>query len=329
MSTLTIPYTFSSGATIRASEHNVNFDTIYSDFNGNIGNVNFSASAAIVDTKLATITTSSKIDFSALSTTNQATGDILFYSGTNLWTRIARGTANQSLKCQHDSQTVLLLHFDGTDGSTAFTDSSLSIKTVTANGNIQIDTDQSVFGGASGLFDGTGDYLSLSDSADWEFGTGDFTIDARVRWNVLPSDTYTLFAQQTDSQNAYQFSFYVSGGSYYWSFIQDVSNVRNISVVCQQTAPSANTWYHVALVRTGNDFKIFINGTQIGITVTDTDSIADFNQTPTLGCARIDSPSNFLNGWIDEFRISKGIARWTTNFTPEISAYLPDLIWIT
>ena len=83
------------------------------------------------------------------------------------------------------AQTVLLLHCDGTDGATTFTDSSDTSHTVTANGNAQIDTDQSKFGGASGLFDGTGDYLSIPDSADWDFGTGDWTIDFLIRFNAI------------------------------------------------------------------------------------------------------------------------------------------------
>jgi len=74
-----------------------------------------------------------------------------------------------------DSYTKLLLHMDGADGSTTFTDEAGH--TVTANGNAQIDTAQNVFGGASGLFDGSSGYLTVPDSEDWNFGTGDFTFD--------------------------------------------------------------------------------------------------------------------------------------------------------
>lgn len=79
-----------------------------------------------------------------------------------------------------NSFTKLLLHTDGTDGSTTFTDSSLSPKTISVFGNAQVDTAQSKFGGASALFDGTGDYLTGS-SADFAFGTNDFTIDFWMR----------------------------------------------------------------------------------------------------------------------------------------------------
>jgi hypothetical protein len=66
MSVVTKGYTFSAGAVIVASEHNSNFDTLYNDYNGNITNANFSASAGIVDTKLAQITTANKVASSAL-----------------------------------------------------------------------------------------------------------------------------------------------------------------------------------------------------------------------------------------------------------------------
>lgn len=87
-----------------------------------------------------------------------------------------------------DVYTVALLHMNGADASTTFTDESG--KTWTANGNAQIDTAQSVFGGASGLFDGTGDFISSADSNDWQFDGGsnsnEWTADFRIRFNGDP-----------------------------------------------------------------------------------------------------------------------------------------------
>ena len=74
-----------------------------------------------------------------------------------------------------DIYTKSLLHFNGADASTTFTDESG--KAWTASGHAQIDTAQSVFGGASGLFDGTDDYIYAADSDDWNLGTLDFTVD--------------------------------------------------------------------------------------------------------------------------------------------------------
>lgn len=97
MATITKPNTFTAGNTVLAAEHNNNFDTIYDDYNGNITNANIASGAAIVDTKLAQITTASKVSNTALVVSGQVTGDLLYYNGTN-WTRLPVGTGNQTLK---------------------------------------------------------------------------------------------------------------------------------------------------------------------------------------------------------------------------------------
>jgi hypothetical protein len=81
------------------------------------------------------------------------------------------------------SQVSLLLHGDGTNGSTTIVDSSPSPKTVTAVGDAQISTAQSKFGGASIAFDGNGDYLDASSSNQYAIGTEDFTVEGWVYFN--------------------------------------------------------------------------------------------------------------------------------------------------
>jgi len=76
-----------------------------------------------------------------------------------------------------DSYTKLLLHFDGPDGSTVMQDSSGTNKVISAHGNAHIDASQHKFGSSSVYFDGDGDFLSIPDNDDWNFGSGDFTID--------------------------------------------------------------------------------------------------------------------------------------------------------
>ncbi|MFB3885601.1 MAG: chitobiase/beta-hexosaminidase C-terminal domain-containing protein [Thermodesulfobacteriota bacterium] len=103
-----------------------------------------------------------------------------------------------------DSYTKSLLHMNGADGSTTFTDDAPGgSHTWTAYGDAQIDTSQSKFSGASGLFDGSGDYLSSPDSDDWYWGTGDFTIDFWVRFAALPgSNNFAhIWSQYVDDNN--------------------------------------------------------------------------------------------------------------------------------
>ncbi|MCH7827478.1 MAG: hypothetical protein IIC75_05850 [Bacteroidetes bacterium] len=111
-----------------------------------------------------------------------------------------------------DNFTKLMLHMNGTDTSTVFTDDSASAHSVTANGNAQIDTAQSVFGGASGLFDGTGDYLSIPDNADFDVGGGDWCVDFRVRFNTVPTGAEIAFFynQYLSSSRAMELSFNAS-----------------------------------------------------------------------------------------------------------------------
>jgi len=81
----------------------------------------------------------------------------------------------------------LLLHGDGTSGSTTFTDSSSNAVVVTANGNAQIDTAIKKFGTGSIQFDGTGDYLTTSTNSAFGYGAGDFTIEFFLYLNLFPS----------------------------------------------------------------------------------------------------------------------------------------------
>jgi hypothetical protein len=239
-----------------------------------------------------------------------------------VWTTVDYTTSTSTVTMTGlDTYTRLLLHMDGTDGSQAFVDSSTEAHSITAKGNAQIDTAQSKFGGASGLFDGSGDYLSLADSADWAFGTGDFTIDFWVRFNALPASgrLQILFSQYQDGYSAYYMAIDNNAGTYRWVFRDWLANVLRIEVAANIPSISVATWYHVALVRSGSNWHFFQDGTQVGSTVVDSDSVTDFSGNFLVG--GYGEGSYWFNGWLDEFRISKGIARWTSNFTPPTSPY--------
>jgi hypothetical protein len=209
-----------------------------------------------------------------------------------------------------DGYTKLLLHCNGEDSSTVFVDSSSSGHTVTAHGEAQIDTAQYKFG-QSGLFDGTSDYLSTADSEDWDLGTGNFTIDCWVRFANTGANP-TICARTTSSGNY----FYLSWESGFLRF-RDAGGSINFSAAF---SISTNTWYHVAVSRSGNDFRIFKNGVQIGTTYTNSASMLARSVGLDVGAMTM-SANYEMNGWIDEFRWSKGIARWTSNFTPPTEEY--------
>jgi hypothetical protein len=205
-----------------------------------------------------------------------------------------------------------------TESSSTFSQ-TVAPKTITSNGGVSIDTSQSKFGGASGLFDGTDDGLSLGDSADWAFGTGDFTIDTWISLHAPTKSRNCIFQQYADSTH-YQF-FYVRYSSPLYYLVYQVYDGSQIIYSAQTiSGPSADTWHHVALVRTGNDFLLFLDGTKVGSTVTDTDAVPDFAAAAVIGNWPVGTAYD-LNGWLDEFRVSKGVARWTSNFTPPTAPY--------
>lgn len=216
-----------------------------------------------------------------------------------------------------DSYTKSLLHFDGSDASTTFTDESG--KTWTAYGNAQIDTALSVFGGASLLLDGTGDYISTPDHADWQLDGGsnsnEWTIDFRLYFNGDPGTGFIgLVSQYADDNNRWHI--YLNNNNLYF---QVTSGGSDIILISNAWNPSTATWYHVAIVKQGvTGYKMFIDGTQIGSTQTDVSTIPDFAGALRIG---IHTTASYLNGSVDEFRVSKGIARWTANFTPPTAAY--------
>jgi len=197
--------------------------------------------------------------------------------------------------------------------------------TVTAYGNAQIDTAQSKFGGASGLFDGAGDYLTTPDSDDWAFGTGDFTIDTWVRFNALPStNTHAiLFCQYVDSSNLYYLSLRNDAGTYYFFYYCVSGGSPVVAVAGTSFSPATATWYHAELIRNGNSWYIAKDGTLSSAT-TDSDAIPNLAGTVYVGQFGTYAVPHNINGWLDELRVSKGIARHTSNFTPPTSAYTAD-----
>jgi Concanavalin A-like lectin/glucanases superfamily len=197
----------------------------------------------------------------------------------------------------------LLLHGNGVNGSTTITDSSLSPKTVAAVGNAQISTAQSKFGGASIAFDGSGDELTVTiDSIN--IGTSSYTVES---WLYL--NTTFNFAFIGVNSNFYLITL---GGTL---FLGDAL-VNNIQV--SSSLLPVGAWFHKALSFDGTTYRLFINGVLQGSSTT---LLKNFN----LGAIRIGAylSGYALNGYMDDLRITNGVARYTANFTPPTAPF-PD-----
>ena len=214
------------------------------------------------------------------------------------------------------SQVSLLLHGNGTNGSTTITDSSPSPKTVTAFGNAQISTAQSKFGGSSIAFDGTTDYLTVPNSVTMQMGTGDFTIESWVYFNTLTS-YQTLFDKGVVSTGALLLQTDLNNG-------RMIVWVQGVASITESSNGSTGAWTHYALSRSSGTLRLFRNGSQTGSVANST----NFNSSAAVGIGAYGSGVEVglygLNGYIDDLRITKGVARYTSNFTPPTAPF-PDI----
>lgn len=220
---------------------------------------------------------------------------------------------------QTDSNDKLILHMDGANGSAAFRDCSSSRHSINVYGNAQISTAQHKYGGASAYFDGINSYLSVPASDDWSFGSGNFTIDAWVQTTTgSGSGTNDEIIRISDGTRMIVFG--KNSGTnniraYYWN-----GTSVNVDINPTTTAVNDGNWHHVAFVRSGSNFYLFQDGVLLG---TATYAGSFFTANPTL---RIGGDDLWL-GYIDELRISKGIARWTANFTLPAGPYGSSLYY--
>ena len=214
-------------------------------------------------------------------------------------------------------QTSLLMHFNGTNGSTTMTDSSKNNFTVTATNGAALSTVQSKFGGSSVYFDGTNDYLSISSpTPGFSFGTGDFTIEAWV-YKTVNSGTDAAILDARSGNTASPWTVYLNSSNFPY-FYDGTSYTSTIAV-------TLNTWFHLAWVRTSGVLKIFVNGVQ-GYSAAHSVNL-DRTAGLMIGIHVLGSQFPF-GGYIDDLRITKGVARYTSNFTPP-STQFPDNAGLT
>jgi hypothetical protein len=206
----------------------------------------------------------------------------------------------------------LLLKFNGANNSTTFIDDSLNAKTVVAHGNAKISTAQSISGISSGYFDGVNSYLTIPLSPDFNFGLGDFTIEM---WLYIPtnntSDRY-IIGNTNYGWNSGAFYIHVYNG--YLGF-----NQYGYEITKAGSSYPLNQWVHVAVVRESGTITVFQNGvkgsstnnihTQMSLNLAKDDNVYMWMVPQSLN----------LDGFIDNLRVTKGVARYTSNFTPPIS----------
>jgi len=183
---------------------------------------------------------------------------------------------------------------------------------LTKVGNTTASNTQRKFTTSSAVyFDGTGDYLTtFAPGSRFAFGTGDFTIECWVYFNSYET-TNGFFVGQNFFSSVFQFN---SSGQ-----LQFYSQPASAYVVTGSTALPTNQWVHVAVTRSGNTFKVFLNGSVDGTGTNSSD--AGFNSANLLTIGAWNNIAASWIGYMQDMRITKGLARYTANFTPPTAEF--------
>ena len=229
----------------------------------------------------------------------------------------------------------LLLHCDGSNGSTSFTDSSGNAFSVTANGDAQISTAQSKFGGASCYLDGSGDSLSGANDADFDFGSGDMTIEA---WVYIAGNSAADAGGDRAANivntwsggatlSGYALNIFGNASSTGTGLAFDTWSSNNGTLYRATATVTQSAWHHIAVSISGGTRRLYLDGTEVsGSTTTISSGYTEANSLGNALRVGVTPNSGYplpLNGYIDDLRITKGVARYTSNFTPPTAAF-PD-----
>jgi hypothetical protein len=205
----------------------------------------------------------------------------------------------------------LLLHMNGTNGSTTFTDSSLNNFTMDVV-DATISTAVSKFGGASGFFQ-AGGYIYKDTSVDELKFSGDFCVEMWYYPLALDSDQAlydaSLLGQGPVREDA--FTLAIDGdGQMYW-YHDGTANYTSAS-------PTVGVWNFIAVTRSGSDLRVFLNGTEVLLL---TNSVNFSRGGAIIGTITETVGAYSLNGYVDDVRVTKGTARYTSNFTPPTAQF--------
>lgn len=244
------------------------------------------------------------------------TGNVAFRLGSATPSKVCLGGTVVWPTDPSFSSVALLLHMDGPNGSTAFTDSSGNAHAVVANGGAQISTAQSKFGGSSADFDAVDSYLSVADDASLHLG---------ATWTL----EWWMYARSLNAPrgivskgiigDVFNGAWSLEPSGSVLTFYADMGGGAS-PVASTAGAVALNQWVHMAIVSNAGVVTVYVNGE--GGTPSGSVSIAaDGGGDLFVGGGFFAPASRCFDGYIDEFRFTSGVARYTANFTPPAAAF--------
>jgi hypothetical protein len=190
-------------------------------------------------------------------------------------------------------------------------------------GNAQIDTSVVKYGTSSMYFDGNGDNLSGPTTPNLNMGTGNWTIEC---WVYILSRTLNyplIFGNNNGSYTTGALALVNSNAdsaSYNDRFCLSVKDISNAPTLVASSTNSSNTWYHLAVVRNGTSLVMYRDGTSVASATISSGLGFDWGKLGSrIGGGNWDGAQSYFNGYMDDLRITKGVARYVTNFTPPVA----------
>lgn len=223
----------------------------------------------------------------------------------------------------YGAQVELLMHFDGVNGGTSFVDSSQRARLISSGGSVTTSAAQYKFGGASGWFIGSDSAsLYVGYAAGFDLSVADFTIEGWFRPEVMSgSSNYGHILSKRYSPTDFDYALYTEGPDRRLAFAYGVTGSGRINLLSPANTLTVGLWFHFAVVRSGANLSMYVNGVGVATQMI-TGSIRNRNLTLRIGGSN-SFGDDFLNGFLDDFRLTKGAARYTDNFTPP-SAPFPN-----
>jgi len=213
-----------------------------------------------------------------------------------------------------DTYTKIVSSFNGSDAATAFTDPIAGAWTFVSGA--ELDTAQKKWT-ASLLLNGTTDYVTQPDNNNYNLGAGDWTMRGWFRFANVSKDQ-AICGQFVDTSNAWRIQVTNTGAFLNFYAVSAGTVIANFGTAW---TPLADTWYFIEVSRGGNTPYMFIDGVTKTVTQTVTISgktIPDIAAVFTLGKS---FGTFFLDGWVDDFRLDKGICRNTASYTSPAAAF--------